>query len=243
MPRVLRKLRVDFGSLVDVPANQHAHVVLFKRHIEKRIVEDNGEFIVYSHSGKVLGRHKTRAEALAQLRAVEANKEKRMGDEQHDDTAARQEAIAKRMEELEKRLADAEKSREEALTIAKNEREARLTAEYIRKAEAFAHLAIKPAVLGAILRKVAEVCEPAEVQAIDELLNAANAAAAPAFREAGKGGEESGNTATERLDKLAKALVTEKKATDYAAAIGQIATDRQHTELYSQYRAEQLRGN
>lgn len=40
----------------------------------KYIKEENGKYCVYSESGKKLGEHATKAEALAQLRAIEANK-------------------------------------------------------------------------------------------------------------------------------------------------------------------------
>lgn len=41
------------------------------------IVQRGGMWVVTSRSGRVLGRHKTRAEARAQLRAVEASKARR----------------------------------------------------------------------------------------------------------------------------------------------------------------------
>lgn len=42
------------------------------------IVKKNDSFLVYSSSGdKLLGKHKTRREALAQLAAIEISKKKR----------------------------------------------------------------------------------------------------------------------------------------------------------------------
>jgi len=45
-----------------------------KADVKKYITSSNGKFIVHAESGKVLGTHDTRADAEAQLRAIEANK-------------------------------------------------------------------------------------------------------------------------------------------------------------------------
>ena len=43
--------------------------------VEKKITKEGNSWVVRSEStGKVLGRHKTKRDALMQLRAVEANK-------------------------------------------------------------------------------------------------------------------------------------------------------------------------
>lgn len=45
--------------------------------VEKKVGKEGNEWVVRSEStGKVLGRHKTKREANAQLRAIEANKHK-----------------------------------------------------------------------------------------------------------------------------------------------------------------------
>jgi len=68
------------GSFTPIPANRNAFAVVAKsfkleeEEISKYIKREGEEFVVYSEDGKVLGRHKTKEEALAQLRAVEANK-------------------------------------------------------------------------------------------------------------------------------------------------------------------------
>jgi hypothetical protein len=43
------------------------------------IVKEKSYYVVKSKSGKVLGKHKTKKEALDQLRAVEASKSKKKG--------------------------------------------------------------------------------------------------------------------------------------------------------------------
>lgn len=251
MARTLRKLRVDFGSLVDVPANQHAHVLLFKRatpeSIDKMIREEDGKFCVYSSSGKKLGEHNTRAEALAQLRAVEASKER--AQKMSEETTITED-IAKRLADLEKcakdaedRATAAEAKHEEALTLAKAEKDARLTAEFIRKAEGFANLPVKPDVLGPILKKLTEALSAEEYTQVTTILSAANTAAAPIFTEHGRSGGDAGQSATERLDTLAKSMVSEGKAKDYPAAITAISSNKEHAQLLRDYRAEQLRRN
>lgn len=46
---------------------------------KKYISHSGGEYVVHAESGRVLGRHPTKEKAEAQLRAVEANKHKRLG--------------------------------------------------------------------------------------------------------------------------------------------------------------------
>lgn len=41
------------------------------------LIKRNGPFVVTSKSGEVLGEHKTKREAIAQLGAIEASKERK----------------------------------------------------------------------------------------------------------------------------------------------------------------------
>lgn len=145
--------------------------------------------------------------------------------------------------ELEKRATAAEQQAAEAMQIAKAERDQRLTAEYIRKAEGYAHLPLKADVLGPLLKKLADTLTADEYGQVEQVLTAANAAAGTAFVEHGRAGGDAGDSATERLDRMAKGLVAEGKVENYAAAIGAITKNSEHAELLKAYRAEQLRRN
>lgn len=235
-PRTRLRLKwIDRVALVDRGDNPEAHVVLSKRApgaVGKRIVERDGKFCVETADGsRQMGCHATRAEAEAQLAAVEANKRedggtmsdaaaaKRTADdaavqEVADDAkraaddakrAADVAAIEKRIEEAEKRAQQAEER------VAKLELERR-TAEHVRKAAALAHLPIKPEEFGIVLRKVhdGEALTEAERQELDRVLTAANetARASALFAEIGSGASAEGSAtakAEARADALRKA--------------------------------------
>lgn len=80
MPQRLRIKRINTVGFVDKGDDPEAAIVFWKRRddeIEKRIVRRGGEFCVVTEDGsKTLGCHATREAAVAQLRAVEANKRK-----------------------------------------------------------------------------------------------------------------------------------------------------------------------
>lgn len=94
MPNKLTALRFDqAANLVDDPANPKAVITLFKRRaeqpetpdwraqdaehfakVQKFIRQEGGRWCVFSEAGKTLGCHDTKADAVRQLAAIEANK-------------------------------------------------------------------------------------------------------------------------------------------------------------------------
>jgi hypothetical protein len=65
-------------------ANMAAFMGLCTRYEIKKVrkdvvVKEGSQWVVKSKAGKVLGKHKTKKAAMAQLRAVEAAKKKRRG--------------------------------------------------------------------------------------------------------------------------------------------------------------------
>lgn len=76
MPQHLTNVTVDRVDLVDNGANPGAKIAMFKRDtLAKHIKEEDGKFTVTSQDGsKKLGTYKTRAEAEARLKQVEAFK-------------------------------------------------------------------------------------------------------------------------------------------------------------------------
>lgn len=92
-------------------------------------------------------------------------------------------ALAERVEKAEAATAEADK-------LAKAERDARVTREFVTKAEAYKALVIKAEEFGPVLKSVAEKLTKEEAEAIDTVLKAADAqiSASELFKEQGAGG-------------------------------------------------------
>jgi hypothetical protein len=130
----------------------------------------------------------------------------------------------------------------DALTKAlEAEKDARLTAEFVRKAEAFGNLSIEVGKLGTILKRISAAVPAEDYAEVERLLKAANEAASPAFAEVGQSGSTSGESATERLNKMAQGLIAEGKAGTYADAITHLAAS--NADLVADYRRERSRRN
>lgn len=111
------------------------------------------------------------------------------------------EAVRKRLEKAEQaaeqaekdaieRIAKAEKVAQESADIAKAERDARVTREFITKAEAYRALPVEAEKFGPVLKSVSEKLTKEEAEAIDTLLKAVDEqiAAGELFKEQGRGG-------------------------------------------------------
>lgn len=74
--RFTRVALVDKGANLDKNTQDGAHILLWKRDsVEKTVRHEDGKWNLYTKDGsKKLGTHSTREEALAQERAIEANK-------------------------------------------------------------------------------------------------------------------------------------------------------------------------
>lgn len=100
----------------------------------------------------------------------------------------KQEAAARANAE---RAEKAEKTAESAETIAKAERDARLTREFVAKAESYRALPINKDEFGAVLKAAAEKLTKGEFEAIDTVLKAADEQIAKGelFKERGRSGD------------------------------------------------------
>lgn len=205
MSNILRNLTIDFGSLVDEPANKGARIMLFKRDADATPVVDADALV-----GKV-GRKMSTSRMAALKVAVEnlnrilsevADPEadddgepKEQGMKKQDtapvtepateqtpeapvvEVAAVSEDITKRLADLEKRAADAERRAVDAEGVAKRERDERLNREWISKAErTFNALPVSADVLGPILKRASETLSVEDCAEIDRVLTAANEA-------------------------------------------------------------------
>lgn len=138
-------------------------------------------------------------------------------------------------ESIRKRLEDAERRAEEAESIAKAEREARVRREFLEKARGYRALPVKAEEFARVLKGLFEKA-PEEAKEIESLLQAADEALQKSalFREMGRsgGGAPSAWGQIESLarERLGKGGLTKEQA------IAQVLQER--PELYRQYREE-----
>lgn len=129
-------------------------------------------------------------------------------------------AISKATPELQEILKAQKAQIEEAQAIAKAERDARLTAAYIAKAEALPMISTDRADLASLLRSAADKLAPEEMAKMEQLLKAANAQIAKGnlFTEMGRSGAETtiSKSVEAKAEELRKANpnLTIEQATD-----------------------------
>ncbi len=195
MPRRVKTvtdIEIDEVSLVDVPANQYATVAIAKRATEEdnvpEIFNENGEAlevdslsfgdVVYDGEGNAFEvvaedsddvevEEERELETVGKSLADEIREElsKAAGDSVRDDVISK---AAGRIDELSKKLAEAE-------TIAKAERDLRLTSEYVEVAKNY-NLPVAAEDLGPVLMRMAENMSDKDCTVIHKALTAAGAA-------------------------------------------------------------------
>ena len=146
------------------------------------------------------------------------------------------EPISKAFEEQAARLAKAEESVAAATAVAKAERDARLNAEYVTKAEGYKHLPIAADKFGPVLRSIDE-CLPAEHSAeVLRLFKAASESEAFASIAKNFGSPAAGSgTAWDRISKAASDLAADGSMT-HAQAVDRVLTTQ--PDLAAAYVAE-----
>lgn len=265
MPSVLRKLRVRFGSLVDVPANPEARVALFK--FDDTAKEKRGAM---KKVGRKMSR-KNRAELKAAYDRLRALLDAVRGeeDEEGDDMEKQhlpQEAVeyiakleadvaalearvteltpaevvkaAELPEEIRKRIDDLEKRAAEADARAADERDKRVTKEWIEKAASLRALPVSADEFGPVLKRFVEGAPSADdAEMLLRVLNAygEQVEKGALFQEIGKTGA-SQPSAWDRIQSLAKQLRDADPDLSEALAISKAA--QLNPQLYAEYRAE-----
>lgn len=127
---------------------------------------------------------------------------------------------------------------EKALAV---ERDARLDREFLSKAEKLPALGLKPAELGALLKRLSAVDEKLANELIEKVLAPANTKASKVdelLKEIGRApkGEGDGLTADEKIQKAAEEL--RKANPKLTAAQAEVEVTKAHPELYEQSEAE-----
>lgn len=144
-------------------------------------------------------------------------------------------------EEVKKYVQDIEKRAKEAEGIAKRERDARITKEFISKAAEFKALPIRPEEFGPVLKSVSEAVSPEIYQKVESVLEAANELVekSKVFDEFGKGtGAGAGSSAWNKIESLASNLVQKNASMTKEQAIAQVL--KQNPDLYTEYQKELL---
>lgn len=150
---------------------------------------------------------------------------------------------AAQIEELRKRLEEAEKRAREAEEIAKAERERRLNAEYVQKAQGFRHLpGWRAEEFGPILRKMHEALGDEAFAKFEQVLRGADEALGKSklFAEIGRNGAGGGSVVAQ-IEAKAAELMAQQKGLTRAQAVAKVL--EQHPDLaraYYEERAQSL---
>lgn len=150
------------------------------------------------------------------------------------------EPVRKHFEQIEQRAADAEKIAKAATAAAEVERNARLDAEFVKKAEAFPGLPTTPDQFGPVLRSIHELLPADKAAEVERLLKSASEAGAfvAITKSFGASAAAPAGSAADRIQKAADAM----RAADPTLTAAQ-ATDRvlsTQADLASAYYAERV---
>lgn len=159
----------------------------------------------------------------------------------------REDVLKSLPEDVRKMFADEQAKREAAEATAKRaldaveaEKNARLTREWIGKAEAYKHLPVKPVEFGVVLKGMSEKA-PEEFAVIEPLLKKADELfkVSVPTDELGSNASSEQASAYKKLETMAKRAVEDGKHQTFAKAFAAIATAPENQNLYSDYLAEQ----
>ena len=184
------------------------------------------------------------AAALAKAAAAPKKPPVKAGDDgDSDDEPELSKAAQERLKKAEDEVAELRKSAENSEKIAKEERDRRVTSEFITKAEGLGSLSIEPAKFGPVLKRIAEKVEKDDFDALEQLLTASNEQVAKGdlFKEygAGVGGEAVPAGAYAEVQQKAEQL--RKSDSKLTKGESEARVMREHPDLQSRYLAE-MRG-
>lgn len=248
-------MRIDEVSLVDLPANAGATVVLMKRgtqapdgaapetddedqdmaktleELAKALEDANDEIITLKKRAETA---EAEAETLRKSKSQAPDKaDTKQGSEPEDVLKALPEPLRKQFRDLQA------SNKQMAETLAKQQ-EAAETQEWIAKAASLDNLPAKSDDLGPLLRRVAKGMTTSEdADVLMKALTAANAMAAPMMREAGKTVAKAGSAEDQLYQRAAERVEKSNGTLTKAQAVNAILSEDK--DLYSRYLAEQGR--
>lgn len=261
MPKLLRRLRILEGSLVDRPANPHAKVLLFKRDVllgseqgkgesfmpqldddTKKLFEEMQEQLGdLTASNDKLTKKATEAETeAAKLRKEIDDLRKAKGGMQSDEPD--EDPIVKGLSPAARQVfQDLKKRGDEFEERLRKQEEAQETAEAAKRlAKHFPSLPFKPENFAPIYRKISKALQPDELVSLERIFQSHAAFAKLADREVGhvglSGGGDSGADAWAAIVAKAKDLRKIDPKLSEQQAIDKVMV--QDPELYNRYRQE-----
>lgn len=171
---------------------------------------------------------KTAAEVVDALKAAEVDAAVVTEVESAIAKAAEDAKLAKADPETRAAIEKAEDRAEAAEKVAKEERDTRLTNEFIAKAESdYGHMSVEPAEFGPVLKAASEKLSKEEFEAIETALKAADAQIEKGalFAEAGAGGVPVAADAMAELKQKAEEIRKSDPKLSEAAALDKAMTD------------------
>lgn len=153
--------------------------------------------------------------------------------------AKAEEAAAKAEQAANERIEKAEKDAKEAQDIAKAERDRRVEAEFVVKAEALNGLSSAPSELGPVLKRASEALEKADFEFLEGLLTASSEQInrSELYKEFGSSGPAPASDASSELQRKADDL--KKADPNLTGPEAMVAAMNSDTDLQKRYLAEQ----
>lgn len=255
MPK-LRKLRLTEGSLVDAGANQHAHVLLFKRDTEipagNGVITDEAAPPASVPHDPAAGDGKTGESTMTdeevkalqdQLATVQAalaqeQDKAKAAEAKVEETAKLAKAEASRIEKAEEELKALRKSHEEA--VEKAER-----MEFAKRAEAdFPYTPGTAEEKGEVLRAVHKLADGPVKDRMLKSMKEADGAFASLMREVGKAGKPTtGSAQAEYQAEVAKMMQADPKLSRAEAGRLVMNSNEQLAKRYADEREGAVNGN
>lgn len=209
------------GDEIEVAPEIPEEVLDYIQELEDQLAELTGEPIEgdqpMQEEEAMFGKNHTDEDEIAFLSELA----KSLHDEDQRESIAKAEQLVKKANER----------AEQAETIAKAERDHRLNQEFISKARALTNLPISAEEFGPVLKRLHDVMDEADVEAIEKALRAANEITADYFTEVGKRGDNA--LINDRLDSVAKSMV--EKNSDLSMEQARAKALEADPSLYDEY--------
>lgn len=248
----LSGMTISEVSLVDLPANQHSSVVLFKRADPApagsgitTLNDEDDDMKTLEELAKALeDADATITDLTKRAEAAEAKlAEVQKGAAKQDEagTGAEDDVLKSLPEPLRKRLEQAEARAQAAEDAVRKQADEAATREYVAKAGAYQNLAVDPEKFGPVLKRIAGHSVE-DAQAVMDVLKAANEAVGASgvlkAKGAGKAGDTTGSNAEAKLNKMAE---DRAKADGVSFAKAYSAVVAENADLYAEYLGEKAR--
>lgn len=232
MPQGAQAFPADPG-MGEMPAEMEAgpplpdEVIDYIQQLEEQLAQALGQAgegdQVHQEEDQMVGKQYTDEDEVAFLSELA----KSLQDEDQRESIAKAEQLVKKANER----------AEAAETIAKAERDHRLTQEFIAKARGFANLPLDAKEFGPVLKRLHDTMSEDDVKLIEKALSTANESVSNYFGEIGKRGDNA--VLTDRLESIAKSMTESDSSMTMEQARSRAL--EQDPSLYDEFLQEQGR--